>query len=411
MGAIRGAMAGLAIYIRPKTGTSYRPYKRIEERRGVKTGTFQGPFYIRPTNPDGSQPWVRLDASAFEQAKSERDRKERGETLPSETPANRMPIGAAIANFIDSKKRKSRATVQNYTAILNEFLDHITVKFIDEITSKVFDEYISWLEDDRDAAPKTIKNKTQVVVFMLKAAGVQKPSAMVKDLVPVVEEEPAVPYDQKDLEKLFEFMEESKDREEFQRYSFFLVTAGREKEIAHAQWRDIVVKGTVPHFVIQAKTYTKSNGTQGAFSPKSHERREVPLTRELVDMLTALKKASKSDWIFPNENGDPDGHFLRKFKKIAFEAGLNCGKCKTTRREGRYEKKTVEKVCSTYSEGCEQHYLHRLRKTRASFWHTHQVPLRTIQLWLGHKSLETTQKYLGIENAEAVVEKINKPMF
>lgn len=404
-------MAGLAIYIRPKTGTSYRPYKRIEERRGVKTGTFHGPFYIRPTNPDGSQPWVRLDASAFEQAKSERDRKERGETLPSETPANRMPIGAAIANFIDSKKRKSRATVQNYTAILNEFLDHITVKFVDEITSKVFDEYISWLEDDRDAAPKTIKNKTQVVVFMLKAAGVQKPSSMVKDLVPVVEEEPAVPYDQKDLEKLFEFMEESKDQEEFQRYSFFLVTAGREKEIAHAQWRDIVVKGTVPHFVIQAKTYTKSNGTQGAFSPKSHERREVPLTRELVDMLTALKKASKSDWIFPNENGDPDGHFLRKFKKIAFEAGLNCGKCKTTRQEGRYEKKTVEKVCSTYSEGCEQHYLHRLRKTRASFWHTHQVPLRTIQHWLGHKSLETTQKYLGIENAEAVVEKINKPMF
>jgi integrase len=404
-------MAGLAIYTRPKTGTSYRPYKRIEERRGIKTGTFQGPFYIRPTNPDGSQPWVRLDASAFEQAKSERDRKERGETLPSETPANRIPIGAAIANFIDSKKRKSRATVQNYTAILNEFLDHSTVKFIDEITSKVFDEYISWLEDDRDAAPKTIKNKTQVVVFMLKAAGVQKPSAMVKDLVPVVEEEPAVPYDQKDLEKLFEFMEESKDREEFQRYSFFLVTAGREKEIAHAQWRDIVVKGTVPHFVVQAKTYTKSNGTQGAFSPKSHERREVPLTRELVDMLTALKKASKSDWIFPNENGDPDGHFLRKFKKIAFEAGLNCGKCKTTRQEGRYEKKTVEKVCSTYSEGCEQHYLHRLRKTRASFWHTHQVPLRTIQHWLGHKSLETTQKYLGIENAEAVVEKINKPMF
>jgi integrase len=110
-------------------------------------------------------------------------------------------------------------------------------------------------------------------------------------------------------------------------------------------------------------------------------------------------------------NGDPGGHFLSKFKKIAFEAGLNCGKCKTTRQEGRYEKKTVEKVCSAYSEGCEQHYLHRLRKTRASFWHTHQVPLRTIQHWLGHKSLETTQKYLGIENAEAVVEKINKPMF
>lgn len=408
-------MAGLAIYHRPKTGASYRPYKRIEERRGVKTGGFEGPFYIRPTNSDGSQPWVRLDAPTFDQAKSERDRKERGAKIAAETPANRVSIGAAIANFIDSKKRKSRATQQNYTTILNEFLDHVSVKYIDEITAKVVDEYISWLEEEREAAPKTIKNKTQVVVFMLKSAGVSKPSAIVKDLVPVVEEEPAEPYNQKDLETLFECMEEEKDRENFERYTFFLVTAAREKEVAHAQWKDLVIKGSVPHFVIQAKSYTKSNGTTGAFSPKSHERREVPLTRELVDVLTArrkkMKPASETEWIFPNDNGDPEGHFLRKFKKVAFAAGLNCGKCKTTRQEGRYDKKTVEKVCSTYSEGCEQHYLHRLRKTRATFWHTHQIPLRTIQHYLGHKQLTTTQKYLGIEDAEAVVEKINKPMF
>ena len=177
-------MAGLAIYNRPKTGTSYRPYKRVEERRGVKTGAFEGPFYIRHTNPNGSQSWLRLDAQTFEIAKSERDRKERGETLPSETPANRISIGAAIATYIDAKKRKAPATIQNYTATLNEFLDQVSVKFIDEITPKVMDEYISWLEKERKAAPKTIKNKTQVVVFMLKAAGVPKPSSIVKDWCP-----------------------------------------------------------------------------------------------------------------------------------------------------------------------------------------------------------------------------------
>ena len=109
-------MAKLSIYNRPKTGTSYRPYKRIKELRGVKTGAFEGPFFIRPTNPDGSQPWVKLDADTFERAKDERNRKENGEILPSETPANRISIGAAIAAFIDSKKRMTRATVQNYTA-------------------------------------------------------------------------------------------------------------------------------------------------------------------------------------------------------------------------------------------------------------------------------------------------------
>jgi integrase len=127
--------------------------------------------------------------------------------------------------------------------------------------------------------------------------------------------------------------------------------------------------------------------------------------------LKRRKKESKSDWIFTNANGDPEGHFLRKFKKLAFAAGLNCGKCKTVRNEGRHEKTPVQKCCATYNEGCELHYLHRLRKTRATFWHKEGVPLRTIQHWLGHKKLETTQKYLGIEDAHALVSKINKPMF
>jgi integrase len=404
-------MAGLAIYHRPKTDSAYRPYKRIEERRGIKTGTFQPPFYIRPTQADGRQPWVKLDAGTFETAKEERDRKERGETLAAESPVNRVSIGAAIHAFVESKKRKSSATVRNYTHILNEFLDQTSAKFIDEINSRVLDEYITWLEKERHAEPKTIKNKTQVIVFMLKSAGVEKPSSLVKDLVPVVEEEPAEPYDEKDLETLFESMEKADDQENFERFTFFLITACREKEVAHARWEDIVVKGSVPHYWVRAKKFTKSKGQAVAFSPKNHESRYIPLTRELVDILTARKKTSKSEWIFPNENGDPEGHFLRKFKKAAFEAGLNCGKCKTTRTEGRYDKVVVEKNCISYNEGCEKHYLHRLRKTRATFWHKHQVPLRTIQYYLGHKDLTTTQKYLGVEDAEIVLDKINKPMF
>jgi integrase len=404
-------MAVLAIYHRPVTGASYRPYKRIEERRGVKTGTFEGPFYIRPTRADKSQPWVRLDAPTFEQAKVERDRKEKGEAIPADVPGNRVLIGSAIAAFIEAKKRKARRTVLNYTSALNEFLDHVDVKYIDQITSTVMDEYVVWLEKERGAAPKTIENKTSIVIFMLKHAGVKTPSVLLKDLLPLVEDEPAEPYEQKELEKLFEFMERGDDRESCERYTFFLITAAREQEVSHAQWRDIVMKGGVPHFVIQAKTFKRKDGRASAFSPKSHERREVPITKGLVDMLTARKKRLTSDWIFPNKQGDPEGHFLRKFKKIAFAAGLNCGRCKTTRLEGRYDKVEVEKTCSTFNEGCERHYLHRLRKTRATFWHTQQVPLRAIQHYMGHKKLETTQKHLGVEDAAMVVDKINKPMF
>ncbi len=403
-------MAGLAIYQRlkePRGNAHVWRYRRIQEARGVKTASIQGPFYIRPTRADNSQPWVKLDAEVFDVAKAERDKKERGEVIAAENGAGRVLVADAINNFLDVKKRKNASTVENYTFILNEFLQQTSAKYIDQVDRKVLDAYVTWLEDEKDAAPKTINNKVMVVVFMLKEAGVVAPYKIVKDLLPTVEEEIAEPYSEKDLKKLFAEMDEA----ETCRYTFFLMTACREKEVAHARWTDLVLKGGLPHFVVQAKKFKYSDGSTGEFSPKSHERREIPITRELVDMLQKCKKESKSEWIFPNEAGDPEGHFLRKFKKIAFRAGMNCGKCVTTRSEGRFTKTKVEKNCATYSEGCSLHYLHRLRKTRATFWHTHEITLRTIQAYLGHADLKTTQKYLGVQDAAEVESKINKPMF
>jgi len=404
------AQTGLSIYQRNKTPEGWR-YQRVEERRGAKTGGIAGRFYIRPTQADGKQPWQELQAETFDQAKIERDRAEKlaAETTRVEAvnAANRTRLSQAVENFLTEKRRKNVSTIENYTYILNEFVAQADVNFVDEIDKKVMDGYITWLEAEKDAAPKTIKNKVMVVTFMLKNAGVPNPSKFTKDLLPVVEDEPAEAYTSEDLEKIFAAMEPK----EATRYTLFLVTACREAEVAHAQWKDIVMKGNVPHFVVRAKEFRYEDGTDGKFTPKSHERREIPITRELADMLKERNKSSKSEWIFPNLDGNPEGHFLRKYKKIAFNAGLNCGKCKTTRQEGRFEKKTVEKSCKTYSEGCEQHYLHRLRKTRATFWHQQGVSLRTIQAYLGHKSLETTQKYLGIQNTAEMLDKINKPMF
>ena len=55
-----------------------------------------------------------------------------------------------------------------------------------------------------------------------------------------------------------------------------------------------------------------------AFLPKNHEERQVPLTTELGSLLADHKKHAVSDrWVFTNEDGKPEGHFLRKFKTIA----------------------------------------------------------------------------------------------
>ena len=102
-------------------------------------------------------------------------------------------------------------------------------------------------------------------------------------------------------------------------------------------------------------------------------------------------------WVFTNEDGKPEGHFLRKFKMIAKRAALNCRQCKTTIRAGRYDNRhEVEVNCETQPV-CEEHYLHRLRKTAATNWLRSGFDLMKIRSWLGHKSLEVTQIYLDSE--------------
>jgi len=145
------------------------------------------------------------------------------------------------------------------------------------------------------------------------------------------------------------------------------------------------------------------------FLPKSFEERAVPLTSELLDLLRSRRKADGVNprWIFTNENGTPEGHFLRKFKVVAKRAGLNCGQCESETTEGKYHKREKVKVSCTDRPVCEKHYLHRLRKTAAKRWLRSGINLLDIQNWLGHKSLETTQIYLGYSKTSSNRDKVD----
>ena len=398
----------LSIYFRaPRVeGQKNRPYVAIEEKRGFKTSGYSAPFYVRRNGG-----WHRLSAQAFADAQVERNSIENGKTAVAAD--GRVTLKTAVEHFLEMKKRKNDSTVQNYTYNLNEFLTKTSAKFVDEFRDpksgrRLFDEFISVLEKD-GAAAKTTENKVMVVVFMLREAGIDKPYRMTKDLLPTVEEEVAEPYTQDELKKIFAATENDR---EYVAFMFFLVTACREKEVAFAQWDDLVMIDGKPHYRVQSKA---------GFTTKNHKKRDVQINQELVDLLAAHKKRVEKEfpgceWIFPNRDGQPEGHFLRKFKKVCFKASLNCGKCKTTRTEGRYTKAEVEKCCKDYSEGCEKHYLHRLRKTRATFWHEQvvdgkRISLRQIQVWLGHQSVETTQKYLGVQDPKETERIVAKPMF
>jgi integrase len=116
--------------------------------------------------------------------------------------------------------------------------------------------------------------------------------------------------------------------------------------------------------------------------------RTAPIGDSLIELLKVRKSVHGDGWlIFPNTEGNPQGHFLRMLKEQALAAGLNCGHC-----IGTLDGKTVsckEAAC------CEHWILDRFRKTFATMHHAYGVPARTIRLWLGHESLETTLRYLA----------------
>ena len=396
-------MSTPSLYIREKTPEGAWRYRRIKEGRGVKTGDQTGPFFTRPF-VNGKQIWKTLAAQTFKEAKEEAgqltaaiDAQSKGLTVAEAellTNANRIPIKTAVDTYLEQKRGKAKKTSAQYRLTLNEFIGALggKVRFLDEITEQVLRRYKNYMVD-QGYAGKTIDTRLNIVFFLLKKNGVK--TRVPRDEMPTVEDEPAVPYTDEELKRLFAEM----DGEEGIRYKFFLGTGCRDKEVTFAAWSDID---------FDKKAYHVRRKEDLHFTPKSHESRDIPLPDSLVVLLKARRKNAPHDrWIFVNEEGRPDNHFLRKLKRIAKRAGLNCGQCRTTITEGKYDKKKRIEVSCKDRPVCEHFYLHRFRKTCATRWHEAGVPVRTIQVWLGHKNLETTMIYLGVTDTEKLRGRIN----
>ncbi len=399
------------LYVRVKKagtgGREARRYKRIsgkgKEGRGVKTGDIQGPFFVRPTI-DGKQVWKILSAQTFADAKVEADQValaleaqakgltvEEAEALTNE---NRIPIKTAVETYLEQKNSKAPKTLLQYQNTLNQFIESLRgrVRFLDEITVEVLRNYKRFLETEGYAG-KTIDTRLNIVFFLLKKNRIE--ARIPKDEMPVVEEEPAVPYSEDELRKLFKVM----TTEEEIRYKFFLGTGCRDKEVTFAAWSDIDFK---------KKTYHIRRKEDVGFTPKSHESRTVRLPESLITMLKARHDAAPHErWIFVNRDGKPDNHFLRKLKGIALRAGLNCKQCKTTLSRGEFGQKRKVEVSCKDEPVCEHFYLHRFRKTCATRWVEAGIPVRTVQHWLGHKNLETTMIYLGVTDNEKLGDNVD----
>ena len=390
-----------AIYQRPKVSlpngrTAYR-YKAVQTGRGIRTGDLTGPFYIlRFKN------WVKLDAEKFAAAEQEAELKfaaldaaDKGLTVAESESIdfrNRITVKVAVAQYLDFKKSKARKTVTAYRTALNQFADvlaDLNVRFLDGITVDVLRKYKTELER-QGYSTKTIDTRVNYACQLMKKFGVK--ARIPSDEMAEVEVEAPEEFSDETVKAL---LATSTDEERVA-FRFFLGSGCREQEVTFAAWSDLDLnKGT----------YTVRKKSDVGFFPKSHESRTVKLPSSLVAELKARQKnADGVRWVFPSKSGKTEGHFLRKLKKVAHRAGLNCGHCRVTLKLNGRPK---EVTCKTHPT-CEQFYLHRLRKTCATRWSNNGLSVRTIQAWLGHKSLETTQLYLGVQNSDKLQPNVDR---
>jgi integrase/recombinase XerD len=159
-------------------------------------------------------------------------------------------------------------------------------------------------------------------------------------------------------------------------FSLSLATGLRRGELQTLHWSDLDFARRRVH--VTAKP-------EYGFLPKDWEERTVPLTREVVEILKKHPRKEDRAAVFPSPNGHQtcSPSFLHDLcKNVAKKAGLSQA----------------------------EWHLHRFRDTAATRWLRAGIDVRTVQQWLGHESLATTQKYLEpSKETEKALEKMRLP--
>ena len=276
----------------------------------------------------------------------------------------------AVNQYLSEVRRgKSKKTHLAYSIALDGFSKVCKAQTIEAISRGDVLKYTDMLRDS-SLTPRTIANRLAFLKTFFKHFDLAWP--MFKTDRVKFTEKTVEAYSLEDLQSLFA----AANLEEFELYQFLLGTGVREQEAMFAVWKDVDFNG---------KSFKVSEKLDLGFTPKDKEEGSIPIPDSLVALLkTRRERYPDTRLIFPLPDGKPNGHMLRTLQRLAHRAGLNCGGCYN--RAGR---------CCKDKAICHHWGLHRFRKTFATMHHEAGVPVRTIQRWLRHSSLDTTLRYLA----------------
>ena len=266
----------------------------------------------------------------------------------------RTPLHVAVKRYLEVVEGlKKPNTLRKYKAVLNRFLDFFSDRTAARsITPDDLNQFMVHLKKVHRLDNNSVIHNIIIVAQFLKKQG--RPgltrSIDLPEAIRTLPEE----YTDQELETFFAAC----SKEERTLFLTFLLTGLREQEVVHLSWDDI-------NFNLNTVRVTAK--PELGFSPKRWEEREVPVPKRLIELLKAHPRVNASRFVFPSPRGNRELHMLDKCKEIAGRAKLD---------PARFD---LRKFRSTYAT----------RMLRAGF------DVRTVQHWMGHKSLETTMRYLA----------------
>jgi len=270
-----------------------------------------------------------------------------GET--ARPPALHVAVHKYLAQIEALKKPN---THRKYEAVLDRFVEFFRDKeSIDQIGADDLTRYIIALKNDHNLGANTVLHNAVIVAQFFKRqgrGGITRGLQLPERITPLPRE-----YRTADLAKFFKAAYDS----EKVIFSTFLLTGLRELEVVHLFWTDV-------SFELQTVRVTAKPDL--GFYPKRWEEREVPIPVQLIGLLKAHTHRPGCNFVFSSPKGNREYHMLDHCKAVATRAGLDPAK---------FDLKTFR---STFAS----------RTLRTGF------DVRTVQHWMGHKSLETTMRYL-----------------
>jgi integrase len=268
--------------------------------------------------------------------------------------ARKTPLHAAVKRYLESVEAlKKPNTLRKYKAVLNRFVEFMPANADPrKVTREDLTDFMVALKNRHKLENNTVIHQMIIVAQFLKRHG----KGGVTRNLGLPEQATVLPreYGDADLAKFFGACTPA----ERALYATFLYTGCREQEVVHLSWSDI-------NFNLNTIRVTAKPDL--GFAAKRWEEREVPVAKQLMELLRDHPRREHCRFVFPSPPGNREWHMLDHCKSVAKRAGLD---------HAKFDLKTFR---STYAT----------RMLRAGF------DVRTVQHWMGHRSLETTMRYLA----------------